>query len=176
MCLLTATQVYVGSDGEMTKAFYKCLHLNYELGEIAVNLFRTQKCSERAKVYRGGIRGRGSFKSMAYDRKQWSMDLLCRVLAEPAPKAPSLVWGWKEDPEQPFHKWVLYVEIPTGQVSFHTDRRGEGPEYPGQWDGKRGETVARILQFVDAVHNMQTEGDDVRKTTVEKESGDHGQT
>ena len=40
---------------------------------LAVNLLRAQKCSERAKQYRGG-NGNGSYRDQAYRRKQWSMD------------------------------------------------------------------------------------------------------
>jgi len=31
--------------------------------------------------------------------------------------------------------WVVYFELPQGQVSFHSPTRGSGPDYPGEWDG-----------------------------------------
>jgi hypothetical protein len=143
-------EIYYGSDGEATKALYARLADVGPVGHVAVNLFRAQKCSERAKLYRGGVRGRGSYRSMAYDRKQWSMDLLCKVLAEHA-EALKIGWGWKLDPDQAVHCWVLYVDLPTGQASFHTEARGTGPDYPGDWDGQRGVCPGRIIAFAESV-------------------------
>ena len=40
--------------------------------------------------------------------------------------------------------WVLYLDLPTGQVSFHAPARGPGPDYPGEWDGQLGATPQRI--------------------------------
>lgn len=69
---MNAADVYAGSDGELTKRYYSELETKGPIGLVAMNLFRAQKCSARAKVYRGGVRGRGSYKSMAYERKSWS--------------------------------------------------------------------------------------------------------
>ena len=138
--------VYQGSDGAATKALYTSLEDLGPIGVIAVNLFRAQKSSERAKVYRGGVRGRGSYRGMAYDRKEWSMGNLCAALTEHA-EACGIAWGWGEDPEQPFHRWVLYVELPTGQVSFHGAARGPGPDYPRGWDGVPGQSADRIVRW-----------------------------
>lgn len=140
-------RIYQGSDGEATKAFYGRLEQLGPRGVIALNLFRACKNSERAKQYRGGMRGRGSYRSMAYDRKQWAIDNLCKVLAEHA--FNNFGWGIDEvlrergDP----HHHVLYVDLPTGQVSFHTAPRGEGPDYGGEWDGVRGSSADRICRF-----------------------------
>ena len=71
-------EIYYGSDGESTKALYARLWKLGPVGVIAVNLFRACKCSERAKQYHGGIRGKGSYRSMAYERKQWSIAALQR--------------------------------------------------------------------------------------------------
>lgn len=122
--------IYEGSDGDATKALYAALDKLGPIGLIAVNLFRAQKCSSRAKVYRGR-----SYKAEAYDRKNWSLSLLTLVLEKHAAEL-QIKWGWREDPRQEFHKWVLYVELPTGQVSFHTAIRGFGPDYLTEWDGK----------------------------------------
>jgi hypothetical protein len=137
---------YSGSDGDRTKALYAELETHGPAGIVALNLFRACKNSERAKVYRGGQRGRGSYKSMAYDRKQWAIDNLAAVLDQHA-AALGIVWGWGVDPQQSFHRDVLYVDLPGGQVSFHTAPRGKGPDYPGQWDGVRGMGPQRICAF-----------------------------
>lgn len=138
---------YAGSNGDATKALYAELEQLGPLGHVATNLFRACKASERAKVYRGGQRGRGSFKGMAYDRKQWAMDNLAGALdAQAAPLG--LTWGWGLDVKQEFHRDVLYVDLPTGQVSFHTAGRGRGPDYPRAWDGQAGQSATRICRWV----------------------------
>ncbi len=170
---MTAGEVYDGSDGAATRAFYAKLALAGPLGPIAVNLFRAQKSSARAKKYRGGVRGVGSYRSMAYDRKQWSIDHLCEILARDA-EANQIRWGWKADPGVTFGgraSWVLYVDLPfviinpgemsarapeSGaqaelvhrQVSFHAPARGGGPDYAGDWDGSH-ESADRIIRLCD---------------------------
>ena len=141
---------YLGSDGDATKALYARLEQFGPLGTIAVNLFRAQKASERAKVYRGGVRGKGSFRGMAYDRKQWAMDNLCTALTSHADES-GIRWGWGVDSKQEFHRHVLYVDLPTGQVSFHTTSRGDGTHYPGSWDGVPGQSADRILRWIGRV-------------------------
>jgi hypothetical protein len=111
------------------------------MGKIAAQLFRVQKASGRAKKYRG------DYKGYAYGRKSDSMAPLCAFLS-----ITELIWGWgrddKADDDGP--KYVLYVEIPTGQVSFHSYDRGEGPDYQGKWDGLRL-SATRIIEFGEAV-------------------------
>lgn len=149
---MTPLEIYNGSDGEATKQLYADLERLGPVGVVALNLFRAHKCSARAKVYRGGRRGHGSFRAMAYDRKQWSMDNLCQTLTTSAASL-GICWGWKQDPAQEFHRWVLYVDLPTGQVSFHTSARGHGPDYPGDWDGIRDAGAARIIAWINALLN-----------------------
>lgn len=139
-------QVYVGSDGAATKSLYDQLEKLGPAGAIAIDLFRAEKASERAKKYRGG-NGHGSYRRQAYDKKQWCIDNLAKALAKHAPET-GLVWGWGEDPKQEFHRFVLYVELPTGQVSFHTAPRGDGPDYSGQWDEIRGMGPTRVCRWI----------------------------
>lgn len=157
MPTMTPKAIYDGSNGEASKALYDRLEQLGPVGVVALNLFRAQKCSARAKKYRGGIRGKGSYKDMAYDRKQWSMGNLCQVLGEHA-EALGITWGWKVDSAQSYHCWVLYVEIPTGQVSFHTDRRGHGPDYPGDWDGQRDVCAGRICDWCERLLEHERAG------------------
>lgn len=140
-------EIYCGSNGDATKALYRELSAVGPAGAIATNLFRACKCSERAKKYRGGIRCKGSYRAMAYDRKQWSIGNLCQALQSHA-EALGIVWGWKVDPEQGRHRWVLYVDLPTGQASFHGETRGAGPDYGGEWDGKRA-SADHIIAWVE---------------------------
>lgn len=134
-------EVYTGSDGHRTTDLYERLTAMGPIGIVALNLFRAQKCSERAKVYRRAVH-----RESAYGRKQWSMDNLCKALQQHAGLL-LIPWGWKEDPGQEFHKWVLYVDLPNGQMSFHTERRGQGPDYDGEWDGVKGMCGQRVVSF-----------------------------
>ena len=144
-----AHEIYHGSDGKATSAFYARLQKCGPLGLIAVNLMRAQKCSSRAKCYRGGITGIGSYRSLAYSRKDFSLRELCRILETKAPAG--MTWGWKKDPDTLGYPWVLYVDLHQGQVSFHAADRHSGPDYAGEWDGRRGLSPARIIAFCDAV-------------------------
>ncbi len=143
---MKASHVYEQSDGKLTQRYYDELTKRGTLGIIAVNLFRAQKCSSRAKVYRGR-----RFKSAAYDRKQWSLGLLVEAL-EAFGRQLGIRFGWKEDRSQEWNPWVLYVDLPQGQVSFHSPDRGDGPDYPGEWDGLKA-SVDRILEFCDQVYS-----------------------
>ncbi len=143
-----AKDVFEGSDGELTKAYYRELESWGIIGTIAMNLFRAQKCSTRAKVYRGGRNGT-SFRQSAYDRKNWSMNNLCDVLISRADEC-GIEFGWKQDHGTAGYNWVLYVDLPTGQVSFHSPSRGRGPDYRRDWD-RSGGSEARILAFCDSI-------------------------
>lgn len=136
--------IYEGSSGDATKALYVDLEKLGPAGIVAVNVFRASKTSGRAKVYRGR-----RYKGAAYDTKQWSIENLVKVLNEHA-SSLGIRWGWKIDPSQEFHKWVFYIDLPLmrGQLSFHTAERGDGPDYPGQWDGIRNVGPQRICRWV----------------------------
>lgn len=149
---MKAIDVFATSDGDFTKRYYEYLKSKGVLGVIAMNLFRAQKCSTRAKVYR-----RSSHKHNAYDRKKWSIDQLCEVLiqfGEPA----GITFGWKADPKVKFGgedditSQVFYIDLPQGQVSFHCRERGKGPEYTKEWDGVRGMSQQRIIEFCNSLN------------------------
>lgn len=139
-----ALDVYTGSDGEVTKAYYAELEKFDSIGLVALNLFRAQKCSKRAKGYR-----RRAHKESAYDRKNWSLEQLCQVLKLRGAEL-GIGYGWKQDLKTIGFEWVLYVDLPQGQVSFHSAVRLEGPDYAGDWD-KTKLSAERILAFCDSV-------------------------
>jgi hypothetical protein len=149
MTLIEIMQVYEGSNGDATKALYDRLTALGPVGIVATNLFRAHKNSARAKVYRGG-----GYRGQAYERKQWAMDNLARELAAHGDVLQG-AWGWAEDAKQEYHRWVLYVDLPTGQVSFHTAARGEGPDYTKPWDGVRDAGAGRICSWIAAVFREQ---------------------
>jgi hypothetical protein len=149
---MTAREVFDGSDGAVTRGYYAELVSHGPMGVLAMNLIRAQKSSTRAKKYRGGVAGKGSFRGLAYEKKAFSMQQLCRVLAEHR-DGLGIPYGWKQDPATTFDgrpAWVLYVDLPQGQVSFHSPTRGDGPGYTGDWDQCRASEF-RILQFCDCV-------------------------
>lgn len=140
--------VYNGTNGDATKELYGRLEKIGPNGCVAMNLFRACKTSDAAKRYKG------RYVQAAYDRKQWSMGNLCTILQKNG-SGLAIDWGWNIDKQQldrgsPHHH-VLYVEIPTGQVSFHNGSRGDGPEYPKPWDGIRGASVDRICRWTASV-------------------------
>lgn len=149
---MTAQEVYAGSNGAETKTLYaRLVERAGAAGGVAMNLFRASKCSARAKKYRGGIRGQGSYRQMAYDRKNWAMQQLCEILTVHAERL-GILWGWQKDEVQEFHKWVLYVELPAqGQVSFHSAERYGGPDYPGEWDGLMNASEGRVIAYCDSL-------------------------
>ncbi|HLH92042.1 MAG TPA: hypothetical protein VKX28_26720 [Xanthobacteraceae bacterium] len=144
--LATVQSIYAGSNGEATKALYAELEKLGPAGIVAVNLFRACKCSERAKLYRG----RG-YKSEAYGRKDWSIGNLAAELE----KHGAILghrWGWGIDDyllrEGDPHHHVIYIDLPTGQVSFHNGTRYAGPDYGALWDGVKGASADRICRWV----------------------------
>jgi hypothetical protein len=67
-----------------------------------------------------------------YAKKDYLLREACRL----ATKQPMFVWGWKEDPKPPDNMacWVLYFQRDGKQLSFHTFQRGDGPDFPDEWD------------------------------------------
>lgn len=149
-----AEAAYTGSDAVKTRRFCARLEAAGAAGRIAAHLFRAQKASERAKCYRGGVSGVGSYRDLAYARKGEALKKLCHALELDAASL-SVTWGWKLDPGVTFQgkpSWVLYVDLPRfHQVSFHSPERFDGPDYRGEWDGEKNRSAWRILAFSGAV-------------------------
>ena len=144
---MKAIEVFSQNDGGITKSYYAELSACGPIGRVAVALFRAQKRSSRAKDYR-----RGKWRRAAYDVKQWSIDQVCLELAENG-AALGIRHGWRIDPDVVFGSepsYVLYVDLPQGQVSFHLPSRGKGTEYAGEWD-RSHRSAERIIEFCDTV-------------------------
>lgn len=137
--------VWEGRDGNATRELYVELAMCGPLGGLTVDLFRAVKNSTMAKGYRGGRATRA-----AYETKGWALGNIEKFLSKNA-GAHSIRWGWKEDPKQARHNWVLYVDVPTGQVSFHNGYRGDGPDYPGEWDAAPAGTSADRIVLLAAM-------------------------
>lgn len=146
----TVTQiraVYDGSNGDVTRDLYSRLQEKGPVGIIAANLFRAHKTSSRAKAYR-----RRMYKAAAYGVKQWSIDNLCAELKQHGDLL-GIRWGWARDEKTIGFNDVFYCDIPTGQVSFHSDYRGSGPNYTVPWDGIKGAAATRIIHWCVAILN-----------------------
>lgn len=148
---LSVREAYFGSDGGATLRVMTRLKKAGRLGLIAAQLFRAQKASSRAKKYRGGIRRRSgefdSYRELAYEKKEKALGGLCSALVA---DSCGIRWGWKPDPKQPYAKFVVYIDLPNGQCSFHSPERLAGPDHDGEWDGDRG-SEARIIEFCERV-------------------------
>lgn len=150
---MLAQSVFNQQDGDVTKTYYATMSTKGLEGQLAVALFRAQKRSTAAKRYRGR-----KFTRSAYEVKNWSLSEVCRILDamqafESAPR-----WGWKHDPNTPGYTWVLYVDLPTGQCSFHSPDRLSGPDYRGAWDGQ-GKSEPRICAYCDSIWDPSFTGE-----------------
>ena len=141
---MRAEAIFLQNNGDVTKAFYAEMNGYGPAGQVAVALFRAQKRSRAAKRYR-----RGQFTRAAYDVKNWSLGEVCRILGVHGDKL-GIAWGWQSDPKAKGYENVLYVDLPTGQCSFHSPERFAGPDYRGKWSG-RHDSAEIILAFCDGV-------------------------
>lgn len=155
---MTASMVYRTSNGALTTRFYRLLKQRGPWGEIAAALFKAQKASKRAKKYGpyAGVNG-SSFRDLSYGRKGQALKELCDLLEKNFAGA-DLHWGWKKDGANQLPPWVFYVELPQGQVSFHSHDRFSGPDYKGQWDGMRGASEERVIDFCDSIMALRVGG------------------
>ena len=151
---ISIKQAYQGSNAGASKSICSRLEKKGQLGRIAAELFRIQKASSRAKDYRGGVSTSGysrSYRDLAYDRKNLILRRLCDLLYS---ENCGLCWGWGMDTGQRFAKHVLYLDLPQGQVSFHSTERYLGDNYAGIWDGQHV-SEERVLEFCEAVTGQE---------------------
>jgi len=137
-----ADTVFAGSSPTLTRHYLRALENRGDEGRIAAMLFRAQKSSTRAKMYY-----RRTYKDLAYDRKGDCLKALCELLAI---NDCGIRWGWGTDAKEQDASDVLYVDLPTGQASFHSPDRHVGPEYPGEWDTS-SDSMTSVLTFCDQV-------------------------
>lgn len=148
--MLSVSECFHGSNASATmRLFDELLRLD-ENGQLACLLFKALKASVRAKVYRGWADDGRSFRSLSYDRKGEALSSLAEFLDCVGSGAD--VWGWKIDPHANHsNHWVLYLELPDGQVSFHSPKRFAGPDFLGEWDGVLGASEERVIRFCESV-------------------------
>jgi hypothetical protein len=112
-------------------------------GEIASFMLRAQIYSDAAK----SADTRSDAQDI-YSRKNWAMQRLYFALKAHAASA-GLEWGWGPDPDTRYYPHVLYVDVPTGQISFHSPWGGQ-PQYTKSWDGS-GDTRERIIAWAQTI-------------------------
>ena len=137
--------IFNDNNAEATTGLYATLQAIGPAGIVATNLLRASKNSGRAKVYR-----RRKATRAAYETKNWAIGQLCAALAKDATSL-EIVYGWQRDETTEGYSWVLYVDLPTGQVSYHAPSRGDGPDYAAKWDGQRGESHGRVIRWAQAI-------------------------
>jgi hypothetical protein len=156
---MRANEIFWTSDAQKTKTYYAALAKRGPAGDLAINLMRAQKSSTRAKQYHGGIRGVGSFRDLAYAAKNGAILNLCQVLDRHGRRL-KIRFGWKRDPLVVFGcrpSWVLYIDLPQGQVSFHSPEQLSAHAYHGDWDHEH-KSEERILAFCDSVYDHGVDG------------------
>src|ERR1035437_7990371 len=112
-----------------------------EYGRLLLALENAQSASDRAKtainetyinrLADDQIEGARKCNSESYAKKNNAIHEAC-ILA----RNTKTGFGWGNDPQCFSYPRVVYFDLPTGQVSFHTPSRGDGPDYGGQWDCK----------------------------------------
>ncbi len=142
---MTAEEVYQENNAPTTRLLFSRLKKLGSLGLLAVELLRAQKNSDRGKLQGYKKSKVFNYSGVSYGRKAKALSNIARILLE---NNLGIKWGWGEDPAEFKIPWVLYLELPTGQVSFHNRKRYEGPDYEGQWD-KKNASCERILEFCD---------------------------
>ena len=157
---------YYGSHSGKSRSVCARMERAAAVGVVAAELYRAQKASSRAKVYRGKVSDNGpKYRDLAYTRKDDAIRAVTYALAEPG---HDLTWGWGVDSAQPTYQDVLYIDLPTGQVSFHAAARYDGPDYPGEWDRTHA-SETRIIDFCQSVYSAAPEKPLRRKATAKSQ-------
>lgn len=144
--ILSARSVFELNHPEKTKEFYAKISESGGIGFIAVALYRVQKYSMMAKTF--PYRGKKGKRFISYAKKNYRIESLVETLIK-YPDA-GVTFGWGIDNKKSKNKWVLYVDLPNGQVSFHTPiGRLAGPDYAAGWCGVIGASERRIFELCD---------------------------
>ncbi len=134
--------VFNKRDGNATVAL--CVELSKRglLSAAAVCLYQAQYSSARAKTYRRRSKG------YSYERKNTALMRMPRWLSR-----ADIHYGWGYDATSKNYEHVLYVELATGQCSFHSSERGDGPEFKGSWN-LEVDSMTSVFRFCDQVLSL----------------------
>lgn len=167
------------SKAALTRRRNRALARAGAYGELLRHLLSAQEASDRAKSraangkhrreFRAGAYGEHNYRTSRdarerdYSEKEEHLTKACELLATGQFDVP---WGWGLDTlprtvrSDDYDYWhygplptktmaVLYVQLPTGQVSFHSAHVGRGPKYRDGWDGEQGMSLLRITKAID---------------------------
>ena len=148
-------KTYCASDRGATRRLLASLRGAGPKGRIAAGLLKAMKASSRAKKYRGGYRHDNGdvteFSKYSYRRKQAGLKEVCLQLElDPC----GMTWGWGTDSKNAEAPHVLYIDLPQGQVAFHSTKRYAGPNYSGKKSAKHSER--RVISFCHDVFESLT--------------------
>jgi hypothetical protein len=121
-------------------------HLGYTvLAKAAAELGRLEDQVRDLSRAMSEAQGRAANIEAVYQDRNQAVQALARLAQQAGYQA-----GMGVDPEEP--DWpVLFVDLPSGQVSWHLKRDdiiGEWPAYVGKWDGHdTAEKQARVAVF-----------------------------
>jgi len=141
-----AEMIFAGSDGDATRALYNELAGCGPLGFVAIQLFRAQKCSARAKVYH-----RGHYSTLAYGRKNWSLEQLTTLLM--TTNAQGDVWGCGHPDPTARDPWVLRIVLPLPQGPVTVTTTHALP-YPWGWGVDAANERYPWVLYVDLPHGQ----------------------
>lgn len=141
---MKSIEAFESRNPSVTVAFQSSLLSRGVAGQLAFGVFRAQKRSTVAKGQR-----RGKYRRGCYDGKNEALKYVDSLMQIHA-RNLGLTWGWGIDRSQEYHSSVLYVDLPTGQCSFHSESSVSTTVYRGNWDRKSNSRDA-ILAYCDEV-------------------------
>ena len=128
------------------------------LGRLLIALRTAQEASQRAKSraadglryreYHDGSEYRWSNYRRSRQARENDYEEKRAAVADAVgmARAAGINFGWRRDGSR--IPWVVYFDLPTGQVSFHIEDRGEGPDYDKPWDGVQNASGTRITAAI----------------------------
>lgn len=131
--------------GRLLLALRRCQVASDQAKSRAANNTRYSEYGDRSTYRWVNYRASRNARQRDYEAKRKAIDEACQAAAE-----NGVVFGWA--PSGSLHvPWIVYFELPSGQVSFHSDTRGEGPDYGGSWDGVKDVGAARIQEAINGL-------------------------
>lgn len=133
------------------------LRLHGRVGMIGAALLNCQKESSNAKKHLKGHAGAIQSRRLSRERYQQKHQAMAALQVH-LKEYQTFNWGWAPDPNPSKSSavHVLYVDLPTGQVGFHsTQMLGRNAKvYTGQWDGQN-KNMERIFKFCEDILNRK---------------------
>lgn len=111
----------------------------------AADATRYSEYNDRSEYRWHNYHASRSARQRDYAEKSQSIAHACNAAGE-----AGIVFGWAPSLQEDV-PWIVYFDLPTGQMSFHCNKRGQGPEYGGNWDGLKDEGTNRVQRAIDGL-------------------------